>query len=524
MKDQEHASLEDQEHMASARCSSGLQRLVLLVLDGWGLRSPFRDNAISLADTPTMDGLWERCPKLRLSCAGADVGLPAGQMGNSEVGHLNIGAGRVVLQGLARFDADLASGLEHNGVFQDFCARLRKSGGRMHLVGLLSGGGVHGHLRHMALFTRAAAKACVEVLVHAFLDGRDTPPRSALEELRVFRKLSGGVSPTTLCGRYYAMDRDKRYARTRKAWSLLVSGEGVPSPDAEQAMHASQTGDEFFLPHNIGRYRGMRAGDGLMVANFRADRIRQILQALLVPGFDAFARPRMPPLTAALGMTDYAEDLRAYITPLFPGRPVAHTLGEILSKAGRPQLRIAESEKYPHVTYFFNGGREQPFALEERILVPSPKVATYDRQPRMSALQLTARLCNAIESRRFSFVLGNYANCDMVGHTGFLNATIQAVSTVDGCLTRVVAVCRRSPGTALLITADHGNAEQMLDSRGKTPHTAHTLSEVPCILAAGPSQTRAVSSRGKLADIAPSVLALMGLEKPTEMDGNVLFV
>jgi len=398
-------------------------------------------------------------------------------MGNSEVGHMNIGAGRVVVQDLPRIDAAVESGaLARAPALGRFIEALKASGGTAHVMGLLSPGGVHSHQRHMACLANAIQDAGVPVAVHAFLDGRDTPPRSAAEFLRDFQSATRAPI-ATVSGRYHAMDRDRRWERTARAYEAMVAAKGARAPDAMGAIeraYAADVGDEFVAPTVIGAYPGMADGDGLLMANFRADRARQILHALLDPAFDGFPRDRVVNFAAALGMVEYSTALNAFLETLFEPLDLRATLGEVISEAGLRQLRIAETEKYAHVTFFLNGGRETEFPGEERIMVPSPKVATYDLQPAMSAPELTEKLVAAIESGRFDLIVVNYANGDMVGHTGNLTAAMEAAHTVDSCLGRVQAALARAGGT-MVLTADHGNAEQMTDPTTGQPHTAHTM-------------------------------------------------
>jgi 2,3-bisphosphoglycerate-independent phosphoglycerate mutase len=501
--------------------------VVLAILDGWGEREACESNAIRQAATPNIDRLAETCPKALIDASEGEVGLPSGQMGNSEVGHMNLGAGRVVLQDLPRIDAAIAAGeLDGNGAFRGFIGALQASGGTAHVMGLLSPGGVHSHQRHMAALAEALAAAGVPVLVHAFLDGRDTPPRSALGFLEDFQAATD-ARIATVCGRYTAMDRDRRWERIAEAYRALVQGsaaEGAArAPDARRAIEQSYEagqGDEFVPPTVIGGYAGMRDGDGILMVNFRSDRVRQVLTALLEPGFDGFERGRPVRFAAAAGLTSYSAELDRVMTALFAPQDLDGTLGETVARAGLSQLRIAETEKYAHVTFFLNGGREETFEGEERILVPSPKVATYDLQPEMSAPEVTERLVEAVESGRFDLIVVNYANGDMVGHTGDLRATTRAVEAVDACLGRLAAAVEAAGG-CLLVTSDHGNAEQMDDPGTGQPHTAHTMNKVPAILVGAPPWAAALAD-GRLADIAPTILELMGLPRPEAMTGHSL--
>ncbi len=502
------------------------QRPVLLaVLDGFGLRDAAPDNATSVAAMPVFHAAWEKYPHAALEASGLDVGLPEGQIGNSEVGHMNLGAGRVVFQDLPLIDRAIASGaLAQNPALAIFIGKLKASDGRCHLMGLASPGGVHAHQKHMVALAKLLAAAGVPVCVHAFLDGRDVPPQSADAQIaQLQQELSPlpGVQIVTLCGRYFAMDRDKRWDRVAKAYDLLVSGQGQKVSDpvaAIKASYADGKGDEFVEPCVLPGYDGMKDGDGVLFANFRTDRAREILLALLDPAFDGFARPRQVSFAAALGMVPYSDKLDTFMPALFPPKAIDNGLGAVVSAAGLKQLRIAETEKYPHVTFFFNGGREEPYPGEERIMVPSPKVATYDLQPAMSAQQVTDQVVAAIESGTFDLIVLNYANPDMVGHTGVLSAAVSALETLDTCLGRVLAALDKAGGVAL-VTADHGNCEVMTDPATHGPHTAHTLNKVPVMLiGAGPVRLR----DGRLADVAPTLLPFLGLKKPPEMDGDSL--
>jgi 2,3-bisphosphoglycerate-independent phosphoglycerate mutase len=498
--------------------------VVLCILDGWGYREDCEDNAICQARTPVLNTLMQRAPHALLDASEHEVGLPDGQMGNSEVGHMNIGAGRVVVQDLPRIDAAIEQG-ELSGLpaFKEFVRRLRKSGGRAHLMGLMSPGGVHSHQRQIAALACALDEAGIQVAVHAFLDGRDTPPRSALDYLSAFQSAAPAAQIATVSGRYYAMDRDKRWDRVALAYRALAEGEGEGYEDALQAVEKSYQGerdDEFVKPCVIGDYSGMAEGDGLLMANFRADRAREILLALLDPGFEHFERGRTVAFAAALGMVEYSEELNAFLDTLFPPLELSDTLGEVVAKAGLHQLRIAETEKYAHVTFFLNGGREALFEGEERILVPSPKVATYDLQPEMAAPEVTDKLVEAIASGRFDLIVCNYANGDMVGHSGKLAAAIAAAETVDHCIGRLLEAIEAAGG-AILITADHGNAEMMRDPKTGQAHTAHTMNPVPVILAGAKAEDRSLAD-GRLADIAPTLLELMGLAQPEAMTGRSL--
>ncbi|MBI1243526.1 MAG: 2,3-bisphosphoglycerate-independent phosphoglycerate mutase [Alphaproteobacteria bacterium] len=504
--------------------------VVLCVLDGFGHRAERADNAILLARTPNLDRFRAGHPPAFLEASERHVGLPKGQMGNSEVGHMNLGAGRVVMQDLVRIDAAIEDGsFAREAALAAFIAKLKASGGTAHLMGLLSPGGVHSMQDHIAALAAALSKAGVPVAVHAFLDGRDTPPRSAEGYLAKFEAdiaPLAGVRLATAGGRYYAMDRDKRWERVEKAYRTLVAAEGARFAGWREglaASYAADTNDEFVVPFVLGDYAGMREGDGLLMANFRADRAREILEALLVPDFKGFAREPVK-FAATLGLVEYSAALAPYVPAIFAPQSLANMMGEIVAKAGLKQLRIAETEKYAHVTFFFNGGEEKEFPGERRILVPSPKVATYDLKPEMSAPEMTDKLVAAIEEDTFDFIVVNYANCDMVGHTGDLRAAIKAVETVDTCLGRVAAAVE-AKGGAMLVTADHGNCECMRDPQSGQPMTAHTLNPVPVYLVGGrfPGRNAPVLlADGILADVAPTLLELMGLPQPPEMTGHSL--
>jgi len=471
-----------------------------------------------------MDRLLATYPSATLTTCGEAVGLPAGQMGNSEVGHLNLGAGRIVYQDLTRIDKAVADGeLATNPVVQATFARARKKG-TLHLVGLLSPGGVHSHERHLHALLRLAGDAGVKrIRVHAFLDGRDTAPRSAKKSIEatesVLRAIPGSAV-ATVSGRFFGMDRDKRWDRVEKAYRAMVSGEGLRAASPSKALedaYARGESDEFVTPTVIDGVDGsIRDGDTVLAFNFRPDRMRQISRALADPAFDEFPRPWRPADLHYVTMTEYDETFPYPV--IFTDEPLRHTLGEVVSRAGIRQLRIAETEKYAHVTYFFNGSEETPFPGEDRILIPSPKVTTYDQKPEMSALEVTEELERRLDGRTYGFFVLNFANADMVGHTGVLEAAVRAVETVDRCLGRVLEAVGRGGGLAL-VTADHGNAEQMIDEETGGPHTAHTLNPVPVLIAAG--EARPVRS-GILADVAPTILGLMDLKAPPEMTGSSL--
>ncbi|MBV8888668.1 MAG: 2,3-bisphosphoglycerate-independent phosphoglycerate mutase [Alphaproteobacteria bacterium] len=501
--------------------------LVLCILDGWGERKKAADNAIESARTPVWHGLLARWPHSHLEASEHYVGLPDGQMGNSEVGHTNLGAGRSVLQDLPRIDLAIAERkIADLPAFKNLVDKVKSSGRAVHVMGLLSPGGVHSHQDQIAAMAKLLGDAGLPVKVHAFLDGRDTPPKSALGYLRKFQQDvagHGSIEIATVAGRYFAMDRDKRWERVEKAFRTLAAGEGERANDAAaavEAAYARNETDEFVRPTTIGDYSGIADGDGLLLANFRADRIREIATALLDPDFSGFERPKRLTFAAAAGLVEYSTELNRFLGTLFPPADLSDTFGEVVSKAGLTQLRIAETEKYAHVTFFFNGGRETVFPGEERILVPSPKVATYDLQPEMSASEVTDKIVEAIRSKQFDVVVLNYANSDMVGHTGDIAAAIKAVETVDACLGRLSRAVEDAGGT-LVITADHGNAEMMRDPDTGEPHTAHTLNPVPFIVVNPPAAIAGLED-GRLSDVAPTLLNLLGLPKPSAMTGHSL--
>lgn len=497
--------------------------VMLVILDGWGWREEVADNAIRLARIPCFGRLWSSCPHAFLRTSGRDVGLPDGQMGNSEVGHTNIGAGRVVMQDLPRICDAIEDGtLAGLPAMRRLLEQVRATGGACHMLGLVSPGGVHAHQDHALALAKVLDAAGVATWLHVLTDGRDCPPRSAEEILdRFLPRLPASTRVATVSGRFYAMDRDNRWPRVEQAYRAIVEAQGPRCADAVGAVrgaYAADTGDEFIPPTVIGDYAGAQDGDAVLCFNFRADRVRELLGAMLEPVFSAFARARPPRFCAAVAMTHYSDALDGRMDVLFPPEPLRHVLGELVADAGLAQLRAAETEKYPHVTYFMNGGREAPFAREDRILVPSPKVATYDLQPEMSAVPLTDRVVEAIGTGRYDLVILNYANPDMVGHTGALPAAIRAVETVDTCLGRLVDAVGAAGG-AMLVIADHGNCELMRDPETGGPHTAHTTNPVPVLLVGGGAQPL---HDGRLADVAPTLLGLLGLAQPPEMTGQSL--
>lgn len=503
---------------------------LLIILDGWGYREDPTANAIAQAYTPCWDALWQQYPHCLISGSGTCVGLPDGQMGNSEVGHLHMGAGRTVWQDLTRIDLAIKDGsFFKNPVLQDGVKQAAETGRAVHLMGLLSLGGVHSHESHFHAMMNLAAQIAPQtpLYIHAFLDGRDTPPRSAAASLSALeahcqKNRCGRIA--SLTGRYYAMDRDNRWDRIEKAWRVLVTGEGdYTANTAQEALalaYARGETDEFVSPTHINGLPGIRAGDTVIFMNFRADRARELTKALTQPDFTAFARPAMP----TIHFVTFTEYDPAYPLPTaFTGGSLHNMLGQYLSDLHHTQLRVAETEKYAHVTFFFNGGRETPFPGEERILIPSPKVATYDLAPEMSAEKITDAVVEALHAGKHDFIVCNYANPDMVGHTGNLPATRKAIETIDHCLQRIKKALDQSGGETL-ITADHGNAELMSDPGTGQPHTAHTRQPVPLLYIGRPAQP--VTPPGPsptLADIAPTILHLLGLPQPAEMTGRSLF-
>ena len=502
---------------------------LLCVLDGLGLNPNPDGNAVALADTPCIDRLLRECPSSTLATSGERVGLPEGQFGNSEVGHLNLGAGRVVEQWLPRINRALAGDfLEQSPPYQAFIGNTRRSPA-LHLVGLFSDGGVHSHSDHLSLLLRRlTADFGGTIHLHLITDGRDTPPRRAGEQIK---ELAAALSAlprcriATLSGRFYAMDRDKRWERTQKAYEAIVFGRGHaaardPAHWIERSYESGVT-DEFIEPAAFG-YEGVAPGDGVLFWNFRADRMRQIVPALCVEEFDGFQRDGAPPFTAAraLAFTEY--DPTFGLPYLFAEPEITNHLGDVVSRRGLRQLRVAETEKYAHVTYFFNGGVEAPYPGESRHLVPSPRdVRTYDRKPEMSAPEVTDKVVDALRSGDFDLIVLNFANCDMVGHSGVLEAAVKAVETVDGCLQRILDTLATVRGRAIIL-ADHGNAEQMIHYEDRTPHTAHTLFPVPIILFGAGAADFTLKSGGALCDVAPTVLELMGIPRPPEMSGSSL--
>ncbi len=496
--------------------------VVLCILDGWGLRDEHTGNAPLLAKTPTFDRIMATCPNATLITHGPDVGLPSGQMGNSEVGHTNIGAGRVVAMDLGQIDLAIEDGsFFENDALQDFIARTKAKGGAAHLMGLVSDGGVHGHLNHMIAAVRACTDAGLAVNIHALTDGRDVAPKSAYGYFDTLQNaLPEGARIVTVTGRYFAMDRDNRWARVEEAYRAIVEAQGQhTAPDAHAAITAAYNrseNDEFIAATVLDGYDGAKDGDGLFCLNFRADRAREIMAAIGQPDFDAFDIGGRPAWAALLGMAEYSDQHNDYIQTAYPKPAIVNTLGAWVAEHGLRQFRIAETEKYPHVTFFLNGGVETPAQDEDRFMPKSPDVATYDEQPEMSAPEVTDRLVQAIGAG-YDLIVVNYANPDMVGHTGDLTAAIVACEAVDKGLARVLDALKAAGG-AMVLTADHGNCETMIDPETGGPHTAHTLNPVP-VAVIGAEGTLA---SGRLADLAPTILGLMKLDAPPEMTGQNL--
>ncbi|MFN7223814.1 MAG: 2,3-bisphosphoglycerate-independent phosphoglycerate mutase [Paracoccaceae bacterium] len=498
--------------------------VVLCILDGWGI-GPVREwDATALAKTPNFDALMATCPNSTLTTFGPDVGLPTGQMGNSEVGHTNIGAGRVVAMDLGAIDLAIEDGsFAINPALLAFADAVKAKAGTAHLMGVVSDGGVHGHINHVLAACRALTALGVPVALHAITDGRDVPPSSALAFVKhLAATLPQGATVATVTGRYWAMDRDNRWDRVSRAFAAMIHATGETAPDAVSAVvqsYAKGETDEFVAPTVMDGYLGARDGDGLFCLNFRADRAREILAAIGQPGFDAFDTGPRPAWSAMLGMVEYSDTHNVYIATAFPKRVIVNCLGEWVASHGKTQFRLAETEKYPHVTFFLNGGREVPFDGESRFMPQSPKVATYDLQPEMSEPEVADQLVAAIEAG-YDLIVVNFANPDMVGHTGMLDAAIKACEAVDMGLGRAVAALQ-ARGGAMIVTADHGNCEQMWDPVTNGPHTAHTLNPVPVIVMGAPVGAR-LRDGGRLADLAPTVLDLMGLPQPPEMTGTSL--
>lgn len=502
--------------------------VMLLILDGWGYRSTTtKDNAIEMGETPNWHNLLKTCPHCFVETSGLDVGLPAGQMGNSEVGHMNLGAGRVVMQDLPKIDQAVKEHtLEKNPVVIDLINTLKANGKTCHVMGLMSPGGVHSHQDHIVALCEILNRNGIKVEVHAFLDGRDTPPTSAEGFLADFNNAIKDmplVELATLSGRFYAMDRDKRWDRVELAYNNIVSANGkryATTDEAIKASYAAGVNDEFVIPCVIGNYQGASDGDAFLMANFRADRAREITYALGDDKFEGFTRNKFVKFSVCVGMAEYSADHNRFMKTIFAPEQLKNIYGEVVSEHGMTQLRIAETEKYAHVTFFFNGGEERMFKGEERILINSPKVATYDLKPEMSVYEVTDALVNAIESKKFDTIICNFANGDMVGHTGIMSAALQAVAAVDKSLGRVMKAIKDVDGV-LFVTADHGNVEKMVDEKTGQPYTAHTVGKVQAVLYNAPADVKGMED-GRLADVSPTLLDLLGLEKPADMTGHSL--
>ena len=502
--------------------------VMLLILDGWGYRDQkTEDNAIEMGDTPNWHNLLQTCPHAFVETSGLDVGLPKGQMGNSEVGHMNLGAGRVVMQDLPKIDQAIENHtLEKNPVVTELIQTLKTNGKTCHLMGLMSPGGVHSHQAHMVALCEILDRNGIRVAVHAFLDGRDTPPTSAVDFLASFEKSiqnMNNVHIATISGRFYAMDRDKRWDRVELAYNNIVAADGKRYQSADEAIKASYAAgvnDEFVIPCVIGDYQGAEDGDAVLMANFRADRAREILYALSDEKFEGFERRKIIHFSINVGMAEYSVDHNRFMKTIFAPEQLKNIYGEIIANHHMTQLRIAETEKYAHVTFFFNGGEERLFEGEDRILINSPKVATYDLKPEMSIYEVTDALVKAIESKKYDTIICNFANGDMVGHTGIMSAALQAVKAVDTSLGRVMKAIKDVDGV-LLVTADHGNVEKMVDEQTGQPYTAHTVGKVQAVLYNAPATVKGLKD-GRLADISPTLLDLLNLEKPQEMTGNSL--
>lgn len=501
-----------------------LKPVVLCILDGWGKRDDTGANAPALAKTPNFDRIIANCPDAQLITHGPDVGLPSGQMGNSEVGHTNIGAGRVVAMDLGAIDLAIEDGtFFENAALLEFVRKVKATEGIAHLMGLVSDGGVHGHLDHILAAVKAVTDHGIAVALHAITDGRDVAPKSADGFIRELEeKLPEGAYLATVTGRFFAMDRDNRWERVETAYDAIVLGKAVYSVDngvdaVEQAYVRGET-DEFIQATKIDDYGGIKDGDGFFYLNFRADRARQLLRAIGEPDFAEFKAGARAKLAALLGMVEYSKGHNHYMSTAYPKRVIENTLGAWVAKQGLRQFRLAETEKYPHVTFFLNGGIEVPEKGEHRFMPQSPKVATYDLQPEMSAPEVTAKFVEAIEAG-YDLIVTNYANPDMVGHTGDLQAAMKACEAVDEGLGEVLAALEKAGG-AMIVTADHGNCETMVDPKTGGPHTAHTINPVPVVLVGGPKGVEL--SNGRLADLAPTLLELMDVEKPTEMTGESL--
>jgi 2,3-bisphosphoglycerate-independent phosphoglycerate mutase len=504
--------------------------IVLCILDGWGIsKSPnHKYNAIEQASTPCWDFLLNNFPHTELFTSGEDVGLPHGQMGNSEVGHMTIGSGRVIFQDLLRINQSINNSLlENHPTLKQLIQDHKKNNKCVHLLGLCSNGGVHSHIDHIIFLCKLLSKNNIQVRLHLFLDGRDAPPSSAPTFLKQIDELlsNKNIKISTISGRFYAMDRDNRWERCELAYKAIAEGQGTKISNWKgylETQYQNNIYDEFVMPAAMDDYEGIEENDSLIFTNFRSDRIRQLAQSLLLTTFNKFSKKKLN-LSHQIGMTDYSTELSQTLKSLFPEQIIENNLGQLVSNNKKKQLRIAETEKYAHVTFFFNGGREENYPGEDRILVPSPSVHTYDLQPEMSAYPITEELNKAIKSQKYDLIIVNYANTDMVGHSGKMEAAIKAVETIDSCLDELYKTIKQTDGM-LMITADHGNAEQMFNTKDKVPHTSHTTNPVPLVMVANDLEKNKVTlNKGNLSDIAPSILKAMNITKPIEMTGTSLF-
>lgn len=495
--------------------------LILCILDGWGHSDEYEYNAIKQSELPNYSHLLKTAPCTLIETSGKAVGLPVKQMGNSEVGHMTIGAGRIIEQDLVKIDNIIQNGkLTSNPIVRQLINCLKSSGGTCHLIGMISDGGVHSHIDHIIALANIIKKSNIRLKLHAITDGRDTAPQSAISYIK--KLLSCDINISSISGRFYAMDRDNRWDRTQLSYKTIVQGEGSKFSDPIKAIresYAKNINDEFILPIVSQDYSGMSANDAFIMVNFRADRVRQLLSALVNDDFKEFLRYKIQ-FSYAVGMNSYSKELDTKISSIVPNTKIENNLGETLAKCGKSQLRIAETEKYAHITYFFNGGRENPYHLEDRILIASPNVATYDLQPEMSAKEITNQLIKAIINQKYDFICVNFANADMVGHTGNMEATKKACMAIDDCLGKIIAILEAN-NAEMIITADHGNAEQLFNNITLQPNTAHTLNPVPLIYV-GSKDIGLI--KGGLIDVAPTILNLMGIEQPNNMKGNSLII
>ena len=494
-----------------------MRKVLLCILDGWGLGKKNKYNAIEVAKTENFDAIAKKFDMGKLYASEKKVGLPIGQFGNSEVGHMNIGSGRIILQDILRIDKSLKNGNIENNF--NFLKMLRESQ-RVHLLGILSSGGVHGHQDHLFKIIEILGKK-KEVLLHCFLDGRDSSPVSGYDNMSVLMekiKKKKNIKIASVCGRFYSMDRDNRWDRINLAYKAIIEGSAEQQKNPLKSIkesYAEKITDEFFKPKNFSNYSGVKKNDGFFITNYRADRVRELLTAIFDKQFNNFKRNKIADFSSAISMVEYSKRLKKKITPLIQPLLIENNLGEILSKKKLNQLRIAETEKYAHVTYFFNGGVEESYEGEDRVLIPSPRVETYDQSPEMSALKLTEELIKRIKKNKYNLIVTNFANTDMVGHTGNFKATIKAVETVDSCIGKILEQCKKS-GYTLIITSDHGNADLMYDEKKSIPCTTHSINPVPFIIC---EKVKLKKKNGILADIAPTILDLMKLEKPDDMNG-----